>query len=64
MVKREVVSVSEQCFHVRMADMEKEIKVEVTFLYGLHTIAARASLWKELEGIGRNMEDCWLLMGD
>ena len=38
--------------------------LQVSFIYGLHSIMARRSLWINLNSINANMNCLWLLIGD
>ncbi|KAH1253297.1 hypothetical protein GmHk_04G010000 [Glycine max] len=39
-------------------------RFQVSFIYGLHSIGARRSLWINLNSINANMNCSWLLIGD
>ncbi|KAH1214762.1 hypothetical protein GmHk_13G036051 [Glycine max] len=39
-------------------------RIQVSFIYGLHSIMARRSLWINLNSINANMNCPWLLIGD
>ncbi|KAL2966465.1 hypothetical protein AAZX31_16G118800 [Glycine max] len=39
-------------------------RFQVSFIYGLHSIVARRSLWINLNSINANMNCLWLLIGD
>ena len=39
-------------------------RLQVSFIYGLHSIMARRSLWMNLNSINANMNCPWLLIGD
>ena len=39
-------------------------RFQVSFIYGLHSIVARRSLWINLNSINANMNCPWLLIGD
>ncbi|KAH1242799.1 hypothetical protein GmHk_07G020044 [Glycine max] len=50
--------------HLSVLDSNAQLIHCVSFIYGLHSIVARRSLWINLNSINANMNCPWLLIGD
>lgn len=54
-VNLEMLSILEKIVHTSIHDANSTCKIEVNFIYGLHTITTRRPLWEKLKMIGTNM---------
>ncbi|XP_019240851.1 PREDICTED: uncharacterized protein LOC109220841 [Nicotiana attenuata] len=61
-VKVIVLDCSDQMIHCCVTDNNSSFSSYITFVYGLHTIHDRASLWRSLRNIQTNGP--WLIIGD
>lgn len=47
-----VQAVSKQVILCSIYDVEGKLEVDIAFLYGLHTVGAKKTIWIELAGNG------------
>lgn len=52
-VKGDVVHTSAQSITMRVKDMDGKHSFLISYIYGLHTVEDRRSLWEELGSLGR-----------
>lgn len=63
-VELQTSHVAEQFIHCSMRCLRTQTVIQITFVYGLHTVVNRQPSWAGLNDIGERMTDPWLCMGD
>ncbi|KAK6794177.1 hypothetical protein RDI58_007630 [Solanum bulbocastanum] len=58
------IETSAQHIHGQVDLHVSKVKFQFTAVYGLHSIAARASLWTTIQQLGTQITESWLIMGD
>jgi hypothetical protein len=50
--------------HVFISEKARILQFNLTFVYGLHTVAERKGLWQGISNLKNRVYDPWLLLGD
>lgn len=58
-----VLTSSKQCITIKVQGKGGQTSINVTIVYGLHTIMHRRALWDELRSVNV-LQSPWIIMGD
>ena len=59
-----VVQLSNQFTHSFIQSMDGHFQTYISFVYKSPRCSNRIQLWRDLEGVTKNMEDKWIITGD